>query len=540
MVFGRAVEGGSVDRRRLQARTSKLSLIAGKGLVALAALVLLGWVSGLYVLTQVLPGWPSMKVNTALGFALCGGALLALTRAEESWTGIKGVWACGAAASLLALWSLAAYAGVPLPDIDQILVADPFSTVAPGRMSEATAFCFLMAGVAALAFHRDGRAAALVRDGAILVGGLCAVFGLIAYLLEPPALWGVGFFSTMAVHTALGFVVAFTALAIDASLRGGLFGPCADSGPGGFIARRLLAGAVAVPVVVGWGVHLAVAEDILNPGLGFTFITVTSGLVLSALVLGLSHALSRAEAARVRFLEEALAARQSATDADVARVHLLNELGSDVRQGLSGIMDVCDQMRRPEVWASIDGVANAAESVRNRAVWLLQRVEGLSVLAEARERPDDPEPVAVDLAVVARKRLLALEPVVRAAGQKLDIVVERGPVMALCDPPTTEQVIALMLDMVIKVAAEGSRLKAIIRIEGYSAVVRLSTPRGGRLMAGAVPADGWTGGEGEDGTGVVLARALARRQGGHLHVGVSKRAGYVVELRLLADLLGAP
>src|SRR5258706_7299091 len=52
--------------------------------IAVGAAVLLGWFLDIGLLRSVLPDWPSMKPNTALGFVAVGSALWATDRPR--WT----------------------------------------------------------------------------------------------------------------------------------------------------------------------------------------------------------------------------------------------------------------------------------------------------------------------------------------------------------------------------------------------------------------------------------------------------------------------
>ena len=54
-------------------------------LIALAIAVILGWILGIRVLTSVVPDYPTMKFNTALGFLFLGGGIMLLSM-RKNWT----------------------------------------------------------------------------------------------------------------------------------------------------------------------------------------------------------------------------------------------------------------------------------------------------------------------------------------------------------------------------------------------------------------------------------------------------------------------
>lgn len=56
------------------------ALICALAVGALGVTVLIGWAFDIATLKSVVPGWVTMKANTALGFLLAGGSLAAAGR----------------------------------------------------------------------------------------------------------------------------------------------------------------------------------------------------------------------------------------------------------------------------------------------------------------------------------------------------------------------------------------------------------------------------------------------------------------------------
>lgn len=239
------------------AALQRLSAALAVALMALGLAVLAGWVAGVEALRSVLPGLVSMKVNTAVGFVFLGWSLWSL-RPHGRFrrrTGLIGA----AALAALALATLAEYASGHSFGIDDPFGLDPGGP-APGRMAIMTAlgFCGLAVSVAALAGGR-------VRTGqvaAALVLAVAAVAG-IGYVFDVRSLYQVGAYSTMAVHTAAGFVTAAVA-ALLARPGDGYVALATGNTAGGVAVRRLLVPAVAGPVAMGGVV------DILGQRLGWT------------------------------------------------------------------------------------------------------------------------------------------------------------------------------------------------------------------------------------------------------------------------------
>ena len=94
--------------------------VTGLGLV-----VLIGWKLDIAVLKSVLPGWATMKPNTALGFLLSGIALLLACRSQSD-TGMRlASVLLAATVTALGLLTIGEYAWSIDFGIDQLLFAVP-------------------------------------------------------------------------------------------------------------------------------------------------------------------------------------------------------------------------------------------------------------------------------------------------------------------------------------------------------------------------------------------------------------------------------
>lgn len=231
------------------ARARLYSLTTGLVSAALGMIVLAGWFLDVELFKSVIPGLATMKVNTALLFVLSGLCLWLLTV-----PGLSPRWAyvISMAIVLLALATLSQdILGLDL-GIDQWLIEDTALTQnAPGRMSPGTAFDFLLIGCTI--FLLQTRRPSAVRWAQILslLVILLSVLALIGYVYDVWSLYEVFVYTTMAVHTVVGFLF----LAIGLFLLRPDIGPAAavmGDDLQGNVLRRLLPYAVGIPVVVGW------------------------------------------------------------------------------------------------------------------------------------------------------------------------------------------------------------------------------------------------------------------------------------------------
>lgn len=187
-----------------------LPVYLGLIVAAIGATVLAGWSLGLDASQGVFAGWTAMKVNTAIGLCASGAALACACFASRG----SRLFTAAAATLLLLIGglTLAQYLTGWNFAIDELFVRDHSITdhqPYPGRMAPATAFCFLLAGLALFIAvqPRPGRIQAPLVFGLgttlTLIGGL----GLAAALFEAAFSYRWLSYSGMAVHTAASFSV---------------------------------------------------------------------------------------------------------------------------------------------------------------------------------------------------------------------------------------------------------------------------------------------------------------------------------------------
>lgn len=203
-------------------RARSLALAGGGLLAFLGCLVLTGWHTRNEQIVRVSAGFVPMQFNTALGFLLAGGSLLA-----GHWQLSRLALALGTLVSLLGgLASIQHFGGVDL-QIDQAFFKSWLPVppgIHPGRMSPLTAVCFTAAGagLALAAWNPPPRLRHPLRIGlpALLIGGI-AILALTGYAIGIKAAYGWWRqLTAMAVHTAAGFLVLALALLARALAEG--------------------------------------------------------------------------------------------------------------------------------------------------------------------------------------------------------------------------------------------------------------------------------------------------------------------------------
>lgn len=287
--------------RRVAARrtmTVAASLLLAVGLTVLVV----GWWLGVDIVTRLAPGLVSMKANTAVGFALCGIALLPASRERAVPVAVAAAWALlllGAATTLE--WVV----GVDL-GIDQLLADDAGDAVTqvPGRPGLNTAVGFVGLGAAQLLGRRHRTLPARLLSQVLAAAtGLLALLGLLGYVFGVASTRGLASATEMAIHTSLTMIVA--AIGVLATTSGvGLLRVTTSDTDAGRSARVLL------PLASGAVLASAILVELLtvlgrgdDPSLQLAF--VATAAIVSVVVVVL--VVLRAQAESERRAEEASA-----------------------------------------------------------------------------------------------------------------------------------------------------------------------------------------------------------------------------------------
>jgi two-component system, sensor histidine kinase and response regulator len=249
---------GSVEPNIVE-RYEFISTFAGVIAMAVGVLVLLGWIFRIEAIVSVVPGFATMKVNTAVCIFLSGfsllllrssvGRVLALVPRPVQLGQMGGLFV-----ALIALLSLVEYASRLDFGIDQFPLQDTWTDpriAPPGRMSIATAFGFLMLGSSLFILGRKGYLAAAVSQILALIGLGDAVIGCLGYIYGVHGLYAMSVYTSMAAHTALVLLLLGIGVLFAQSGRG-LIADIMSKHDGGRMARHILPLAVTLPFVIGW------------------------------------------------------------------------------------------------------------------------------------------------------------------------------------------------------------------------------------------------------------------------------------------------
>ena len=251
------------------------------------------------MLTSVLPGYVSMKANTAIAFLLLVGALYCAARRRDFR------WQQGLAlgAVLLGFLTLLEYAPGFNFGMDELLFHDPVRSLYPGRMSPITAANFAALGTAMLLprfkWSDD------VKESLALVVALASTFAIVGYLYGVPELYGAvsDSSSAMALHTGVNFLLlAIGFLFVERET--GFVRVFHGSSIASMVARYLVPVAFLVPVVLG-AIFIRTRWSLGHPHMVMALTVVSNIVLLVGLIWLLASMIQRVEAERAAVQQQA-------------------------------------------------------------------------------------------------------------------------------------------------------------------------------------------------------------------------------------------
>jgi len=275
--------------------TSLLSILFGTA-------VLTGWAIGLPRLKSIVPGQVNVKANTALCFILLGVGFW-LARENNTRFGRAVTRSFAFVVAIVGLLSILEWwYGWDLR-IDNLLFTaaadDAPGSIRPGLMSPITAADFLVLGFALILLEVKATWSRWIQTISVAFATVAAVFGIFDYVLDPEATH-----THIAPPTAL-LLFLFCFAVLLAQTDWGLGAKLVRLTPGGELCRRLLAAAIFIPLIIAWVGWKGQLRGLFSDWTGLLIMAVSSGLLLSVVVLWTSFALDRTDAERRRAEESA-------------------------------------------------------------------------------------------------------------------------------------------------------------------------------------------------------------------------------------------
>ena len=488
-------------------------------------LVMTGWLAGIPFLKSVLPGFITMKFNTAVCLTLSGLVLTVAnrfrSRSSEAFTTI-----CSSIVLAIVLLTLAEYLLDIKVRLDELFVSDPDGYTGrfpPGRLAPITAVNFVFFLTALLVQKFRSEKAVFIAQGFAVVVLFSAFQSLLGNAVGLNNFFGVAFYTQMALHTSLSFAllaIGFLALRPDDGLMQSLTSKTAAS----ISMRWVLIGAVLVPVCVrtlaqlGFNAHWY-DQDFLQI---FQLVGITAAMTTIVGIIS-SFRLKAEKEAEAKH-EAALESRALAESANLARGQLLANVSHEIRTPLGAIIGFTELLKQPETTG--EERREYFDILERNSANLLRLIDDILDLSK------------VEAGKIALERRIVGLPEILLDVQKLMSIkaIEKGlslTVSSISTIPDRIEIDSLRLRQIlvnlignavkftdhgtIKVAVsyEGSFLKVTVIDTG----IGISTEQAARLFQMFSQSDpSMTRTHGGTGLGLVLSKRLAQALGGDLNL----------------------
>ena len=252
-------------------------------------LVIIGWLFDIKIVLNILAKGATMKFNTALCFLFLSIGTGFTFSEYDSRKVLNKLFAFPIL--FIGFFSLLEYSIGLTSIIDTLFVEDLYSKSFPGRMSPATAFCFILLGISLWSIQTNKVLHQKFIQQLLLLVAIISLVSIVAYILQIPAKNRVFFINSMAIHTSVLFLLlSFTLSMKNAKLgfSGLLFGKYAGSK----LIRKLLPFTIILPLVLSYILLLLLSNNQINNDFGVVLYSVLfillSIIYISIIAVGLN------------------------------------------------------------------------------------------------------------------------------------------------------------------------------------------------------------------------------------------------------------
>jgi diguanylate cyclase (GGDEF)-like protein len=316
--------------------------------------VLAGWLLDVPMLRTVLPGWTAMMVNTASMFIALGVGLWCATfRTSLAGSLIRRF--CAVLAILVGGLTLIEYVLSVDLALDLLL---PFElqrsqpVTFPGRMAPATALCLLLSGFG-LMFQGRPSLPQYFASSTLFI----SLIALAGYLFDASALYSVGLYSSMAIHTAIALILFNTGL-LAIQQRSEFVELLTSDTAGGEVARSLLASIPVVILSIGGALLAGEKLGYYDDRFSLAWMATLSIATLVAVILRTARHLQQIDRSRGN-AEAELAALNAALELRVVeRTSELETANRTLMREISQRQKVEDEVRRLSLTDELTGLHN--------------------------------------------------------------------------------------------------------------------------------------------------------------------------------------
>lgn len=411
---------------------------------------------------------------TAACFIIAGLGLLIAQR-RDSRIGLFVSRLLAVAVAGITLFILFEYAAGVDYSLDMLWLPEPDAASAERRMAVNTAVSFVLFGQGLLFLETDRRSRGLQSQLFATLTLIVAFIALVGHVFDVRDFYSLTLLSGMALTTAIAFILLGLGL-LFSQLDRGVPALVVDDGAAGFVARRLLPGALLVPFTLALLGVIGEERGLFGQRLGGSLVAVADMVIFLLLIAWSArvvrevdkkrgelfvlereaHAASeRARNEAEAAMQVAEAARAEAESANGAKSDFLAVMSHELRTPLAAIMGyqelLADGITGPVTEAQAQQLGRIKASARH----LLSLIDEILTFTRLDAGREVVKEETVDLNESMREAIEIVEPLAQA--KKLDIAVtwpEQG-VTIESDSTKLRQIMVNLLSNAVKFTEEG-------------------------------------------------------------------------------------
>lgn len=547
-------------------RTRKIKRLLTTGLSVLtllfAVLVMMGWHFEIPVLKSLLPGFISMKFNTALGLFCFAMAQLALAwRPRRGLHQVSFLFACFG--TLIGAATLFEYISGMNLGIDELVYLDleGVGKLYPaGRLAPVTALSFLLLGFGYFASFSLRRPRYRFSQMTFLITALISFQALVGYALGIETSFGLGAHTRIALHTAFSFIFLSSGFFI-LTVPHGYTRILTSSTLAGVTARRLIIASIFVPPLFNFFQRAGENYGLFDSDLGSLLRIVGSVVFFVVIVWRNSEKLYRSQIQRQRSLrqisrqeenisthkvneQELISAKQKALDATKLKSEFLANMSHELRTPLNGIIGMSKLLSKTRLEDSQKDFVETINVSSNTLLALLNDILDLSKIESGKLQLED---IQFELHSLMRSAVSIVEFSAKAKNiQLISEIKDEVPNFLIGDPLRLRQVLINLLNNAIKFTDMGSVILRVTKtseqnshchlcFEVIDQGIGIESHQQDKLFESFAQGDGSTSRKyGGSGLGLSISKQLVEIMGGKIGVESIKGLGsrFFFELNL--------
>jgi PAS domain S-box-containing protein len=281
--------------------------ITSFSIIAMGIAVMAGWLFNITVLKSIVPGYISMKFNTALCFIFSGLALL-LQITKNNVT--RGRVAILFSLIVCLVGGLSFMEELTRHDfgIDQLFVNDiesnPLNQVHPGRISPIAALCFMLIGWGLSTLMSENKTLRITNQLSYHACTIISFIAILGYLYNTPEFYKLTFLTSIALHTAIGiFIFSIATSLVYPTL--GITGLFIEQTVGNRLGKKLFFQMTLAIIILGYFRFLSHRHNIMSVEFGIALYTLSFILISFFLIWRTAKALNAVDLKK-RDAEESL------------------------------------------------------------------------------------------------------------------------------------------------------------------------------------------------------------------------------------------